>query len=428
MTSRSLETSRDALQQFHAALFEQTLRNARRAPFYDESLTGFANDIPLSLIHTLPLSFRQDIIREGPRAQVREAIWDVKFTGGSSGAPFPHIISLQEQDFLHRFFTTVHELPGRRYRRGILFQNTHVTYERAIATPIRFHRLNINATGSFRYLIDTLLAERFEEEQVEPYCTILCGGQRALWALTEAARQWRKPGFDNPLRDIFTYGAYLRPNLKDSFASFWSATVTDRYGLSEIIGGATEDANTGWYYFDPVSIPEVLSVKTRQPLREGIGVVVLTALAPFQTAQPLIRYWTDDLAIVTHKSESFPGRLAIRPLGRLAESIPDPDSDGWLLTPDVLFSALDERRDIGRKSLFQDTTQVLDHHKIGYPLYKLEFLNERHVQLILASSKTSQWHGHPEAITEALLDCCPSLTSAIREKRIQFSVKIASQT
>jgi hypothetical protein len=141
--------------------------------------------------------------------------------------------------------------------------------------------------------------------------------------------------------------------------------------LAEVVGGATESPDCGWYFFDPCLVPEVVGWRSHLPIEEGVGIVVLTALHPFQTAQPLIRYWTDDVAEVTHTRSSIPGRLAIRPLGRADLGLPDPYSDRWIVLPGPAYALLDGLAEIGRLPWFRDSPNVDPSWRLGYPQYRL---------------------------------------------------------
>src|SRR5262249_30793939 len=140
-------------------------------------------------------------------------------------------------------------------------------------------------------------------------------------------------GLETHLKYLVSFGEYVTAKWRSAYAEIWGCPLIDRYSLSEVFGGATQSPVCGWYHFDPFVIPEVVSNRTKKPIAEGIGYLLLTALYPFQEAQPLVRYFTGDLVEVTHTKSSHPDCLAVRPLGRAVYGVPAADSDEWLLTP-----------------------------------------------------------------------------------------------
>jgi hypothetical protein len=151
----------------------------------------------------------------------------------------------------------------------------------------------------------------------------------------------------------------------------WRAPVIDRFSMSEIFGGATQDPFVEWWHFDPWVHAEVIGTSSGRPIMEGIGMLVLTAFCPFQEAQPLIRYLTGDLVEVTYGLSSSVGEIAIRPLGRAKYGVPLPGSDEWILTPAAILESIDVIPEIARMPLFRDSAQVCDPFSIGLPKYQL---------------------------------------------------------
>src|SRR5262249_52436588 len=136
--------------------------------------------------------------------------------------------------------------------------------------------------------------------------------------------------FSSNLEIIISCASYLTPQWRASHERTWKCAVIDRFGLSEIFGGATQNLACGWWHFDPVVIPEVIGHRSGTVIKEGRGLLILTGLFPFQEAQPMVRYSTGDLVDVTHTRSSRPGQLAIRPLGRAHCGVPFPEGDDWL--------------------------------------------------------------------------------------------------
>ena len=66
-------------------------------------------------------------------------------------------------------------------------------------------------------------------------------------------------------------------------------------------------------------IPEVVDPTSKQSVKQGVGVLVLTELMPFAQLQLLIRYWTEDLVEITSPCMLSPFGFKFR--GRLADSV-----------------------------------------------------------------------------------------------------------
>jgi phenylacetate-coenzyme A ligase PaaK-like adenylate-forming protein len=180
--------------------------------------------------------------------------------------------------------------------------------------------------------------------------------------------------------------------------------------MSEVFGGASEDEASGWYYFDPTLVAEVVDPTSHEHVLEGRGILVLTSLFPLQEAQPLVRYYTGDIVAVTHTSSSRPGEIAIRPLGRERYAVPAKHG-GWVLTPNEVYEAIDERTEIHRSPLFRDSAQVSDPHRVGHPRYSVSHTDRGGVREILIRIEL-----RPE-----FLDAAPSIEAQLVEAVIKES-------
>jgi len=347
-----------------------TLENALRTPFYRDR---WGRAPTIADFETLPIIDKAELMSAGSAAQIRDTgRFGEKFTSGTSGKPFVNIVGERELQALAALHRKMHVRYRRRAApRGICFKDTHVAFARSIPSPIRFHNLSIYGKGTFDFALD-MIENSVEERGVEPDCSILVAGDRILRAFTAFAQQRRGGKVRSNLRHVITYSNYLTRRSRDWYAEVWGVQVTDRYGLSEVVGGATQEAADGWYHFDPVVIPEVVGNRSRSPMREGIGILVLTTLFPFQECQPLVRYWTGDVVEVTHSRSLRPGQLAIRPLGRIQDGVPAPEGDDWLITPDKIFAALDDCDVIERDPLFRDSPNVGDPHWCGLPRFRVD--------------------------------------------------------
>lgn len=129
----------------------------------------------------------------------------------------------------------------------------------------------------------------------------------------------------------------------------WNASLADRYAIAEIHGDAKYCPFCRWYHFDFTVIPEVVHPLTLLPIKDGVGLLLLTGLYPFNQAQPMIRYWTGDLFEIKSKlctlnepSYMFKGRTSTTIYYADGEKI------YYLLFPTDVVQILDEFSDIAR--------------------------------------------------------------------------------
>jgi hypothetical protein len=383
----------DALHLFHDTLLPATLRNALETSFFSERWAGCELDgIDRTRLHKLPTIGKEEIRAAGEAAQNRAGVVcnDV-LTSGTMGNPLVTVRSDREQRFIKSFFSEqLRERPVLRYLRGLEFTNPYHGHLIRIPGPIHYHSVSVYDAGSFDYGRRTLLRSH-NDANVEEYCSVLAGLERCLRAFTLDTISQYPNGFPKTtLCLIVSYSQYLTENWRRRLEDTWGAPVVDRFGISEIFGGASQCLNCGWYHFEPFVIPEVIGQNSSEVLLEGSGLLALTALFPFQQAQPLVRYLTGDLVDVTHELSCRPGTTSIRPLGRARFGVPDTYTDRWLITPASVLEAVDDIPEIKRTRRFGDVDQVADPFAIGHPKYRTHWCNgesgvEVKIELALSS-------------------------------------------
>ena len=148
----------------------------------------------------------------------------------------------------------------------------------------------------------------------------LCGFSPGLRILTEwfIQRGIDPSGFGVKLLE--GYGSIQPAVWRRKLEKIWDAPYIDRYGLSEVKhSSGIECTECGAYHFPPLVIAEVVDLKTREPIQEGIGVMVFTELYPFAQLQVLLRYWTGDIVEIVPSCTL--SSFGVRFLGRLAHSV-----------------------------------------------------------------------------------------------------------
>jgi len=362
-------------QRIREELFKPTIENALRTDFYRSLWAGFSpGSYGTEDLVKFPLVTRDAIKQAGRSAQIREGlVCDEIFTMGTTSASLVTIRGDREQRAIAEYLESRHFKATVR-RRILKFKDPFHGSHIHLPVPGHCHHVSIYDTGSFEHA-RLVLASWHRDSRVEPRCTVLAGGARCLKAFTldtlSACNQ-----VEASLEYVLSVGDYLTQHFRKLIENAWKARIVDRFTLSEVFGGATQSLSCGWYHFDEFVIPEVISLNTGTPIREGVGILVLTALYPFQEAQPLVRYVTGDLVAVTHKMSSKPDELAIKPLGRAKYGVPLPDSDDWLVTPASVLEAVDGIAEVGTKPLFRDAEQVKDPYAVGLPIYNLRHEND----------------------------------------------------
>ena len=413
-------------------LLQLTLAEALKAEFYRKIWSGI--DIPnvtLASIANLPIINKAAIQSAGADAQIRNGMFcDEVFTMGTSGPPLVTIRGSQEQSFIAAYFTALNlpnTVDGKRVR-IMKFTDPYHGYHVKVPARVHCHRVSIYDAGSFEHARKTL-QNTFEDHMVQKRCTVLMGG-RCLKAFSLDTFNKYGEKFETSLERIITVGDYLSRYWRSLMQQTWKAPIADHYSVSEIFGGASQTFRCGWWHFVPYVIPEVISQKSRKPIKEGLGILVLTALYPFQEAQPLVRYSTGDLVEVTHSQSSRDGELAIKPMGRAAYGVPHPENDEWLVTPASLLEILEEMPVIARKPLYRDAEQVQDPEAVGLPLYNI---SSRHfheqvfisISVVTKNLESSQTKTIEEQIIEGLKRQNPVLARELDKRRATVEIHIA---
>ncbi|WOS39114.1 hypothetical protein [Xanthomonas rydalmerensis] len=362
-----------ALHAFHGALLPGTIANALDTPFYRAHWSGCSlRHVGLDGLAELPPVEKDHIRAAGDAARNRAGvICDDVFTTGTTGNPLITVRSDREQAFIANFFARVlRDRPPGPLLRGLEFKNPYHGHLVRVPGAAHYHRVSVFDASSFEYGRTTLLRSH-NDANVDARCSVLMGLERCLRAFTLDTLRTYPDGFPaTALRLVVSYSQYLTQAWRRRLQETWGAPVVDRFGVSEVFGGASQCLACGWYHFEPFVIAEVIGAKSGNPISTGQGLLALTALSPFQQAQPLIRYLTGDLVEVTHTSSCRPGTTAIKPLGRARYGVPKPGGDRWLVTPASVLEAVDEVPEIERTARFAGIEQVRDPHAVGNPKFR----------------------------------------------------------
>lgn len=312
-------------QTYFDVLLRRTVTNAAAMPFY-------AGRWPTSALERVQAVSDLELLPCIERREVQEA--DLFSFGSTQDARIIHhtkgtsgrgllfrFRTAQEIDFLGRFFTKLYEVDPRDHSGPGLFVLQESDSFHGTPIPIPFSG-DVLRISSDRKGLDHFV------EIVGRKLPI--SGGRSVNALSGtpaflflASLNFLRCGGDARaagIEVIATQGGVLSSWRRGFLERTWGCPVVDNFSLSEIFASAVCDRVQGWHVFRPTVIAEFLHPATREPMREGIAVLVLTELAPYVTAQPLIRYWTGDLVEVGSE-RGHPAIRAFRPLGRKDDSV-----------------------------------------------------------------------------------------------------------
>lgn len=418
----------NAREELHRVLWEQTLRNAMRTPFYAKlwkhlDLGALIVAGPKSLT-SLPTISKEDIWQAGEEARTpsispRHHV----LTGGTTGVPMRIMRSEEEIQFLHNFF--IPEKLEKRMKRGLVFTAPYHGTQVPIQTHVHSHKINIYDAHSFDYALDVLLAEHIDTS-VETRCSFIAGQERVLHAFSLFLQDRKVDPSTFALEFACSQGFHVSPTSRQRIETSLNCILIDRYSMSEVFGGASQEVLSDWYKPDPHVIFEIVHPRTAAPLQSGVGELVVTALYPFQQLQPMVRYRTGDLADAPDGAYSAMGLKHFRPLGRCKFSIFAPDDGHVVLPASALHNCLFEYSLAKRAPMFLDApTSVTDPLRAGVPPFRLSPFGNNTTWILEIISAD----GVDPKVSESVLFNCllnhplSRLKQVMSEGRIQFAVR-----
>ena len=154
---------------------------------------------------------------------------------------------------------------------------------------------------------------------------------------------------DLELHQVLTHGDHLSARWRATIERILGAPIVNVYGISEIAGSTCHECpGCRHFHARPIVVPEVaVPDAPGEIVDKGRGELLLTALAPFQVYQPLIRYRTGDVVEVGPPCPLLdePG---FRPIGRITDRSA---ATGWAaleLPTFLVHELLDDEPDVAR--------------------------------------------------------------------------------
>jgi phenylacetate-coenzyme A ligase PaaK-like adenylate-forming protein len=358
-------------------LIGQTVaRAAALSPFY-RRLYEQAGIDPAAIRHVRDLEPLPTVEKEQLRLAGREAqCWEpdtrvshVQHTTGTTGNAFFTYRSVAETQFIRDFFSRANA--ARAVDDGtptpIMLQIQVPYHGTAMPIPAKVFVLPfaVNEEQLVDYAI-MLLRKEFDLPGVDSRASILSGDQTQIRAFTDYVLQRGfEPRTEFTIRLINLQGRHLTSRWRTILEETWGAHVTDRFSVSEVLGGAASCPFCAGYHFDPYVVPEVVDARGEVVHGEGTGSLVLTALFPFVQLQPMIRYRSGDLFAV-REDACYAPRFEFQ--GRALHALYDAgDSRELLLTGVDVVDVLDALPDVNRMVESNDLTHARYNQATGGP-------------------------------------------------------------
>lgn len=366
------------IQEFRNELLVKTIDwCTERSPYYRERFGAAADRVKsVDDLYRLPVLRRDDVLAHHSELlceRVQPA--RVQYTTGTTGKRLFLYRSPAEQAFISDFFSRVTHCTAIGQSRPLFLSLTTNYHGDPTAVPGFAYVLTAGAIDRTQASqARAILERRFDFPGVDPYVTAIVGGDLMIKALTAYLMSEGVDPASTAVRHLIFTGGYVSTSRKHLLSELWDASVHDRYSLSEVFGGAAETQVGGPWAFDSYVIPEAVHPRTMEPIRDGIGLLVLTGLYPFMQMMPMVRYDTGDLVEIVEDREHLAPDLQVRFLGRLRRSIIDDTGDRVvpLLVSGPVFELLEALPDIGWSGRFQDLEAGLGSELVGKPHFEVE--------------------------------------------------------
>ena len=164
-----------------------------------------------------------------------------------------------------------------------------------------------------------------------------------LWALTQRAEKMGVDFSESGLRRIQTGGAMVSQDLKQRVLETWGLPLSEGYGLVEVFTCAAGQCGQSdrMHFTDMTGYAEVLDPQTEEPIPAGQpGVLAVTSFYPDRELMPLLRYWTEDLVVLSPEPTCTCGLHTTQILdivGRVDHMV---KVGGWNIYPQMLGDSL----------------------------------------------------------------------------------------
>lgn len=293
-------------------------------------------------------------------------------TNGTTGPPLQIFKSHEEIAFLYAYFSRMFApLVARGGPRPLSLTFPNVYHGSAVPLPGLGMPLVGGVTDDL-LIADaarTLLAEH-ALPGYEPRVSTVSGLVNHLMVFTAFLLEQGEEPARCGVRSVVASGGFAPPRWRAFLAEAWGCAVTDRFTLTEALGGASRCPRCALFHLDDHLVGEVLDADTRARVEDGVGSLVLTSLHPFVQMQPLIRYDAGDLVRVVRDSDCPLARtLTFAFLGKAKNAVRV--GGEWLLFSADVAAALTALPDVRTFAWASNVLSVSDRAIGGLPLMEV---------------------------------------------------------
>ncbi|WP_017557228.1 phenylacetate--CoA ligase family protein [Nocardiopsis baichengensis] len=365
------------LDALHAALAHRTIAHARaHVPWYREHPEYASWSLPQGrlgsaseLLRGLPVLYRAVVAASPARFVADDVLLGaLGHTSGSTGTPLPVRRSVEESDFLAAYFERLTAPLAHDGPRPISLNLPNAYHGTPLRLPAPGLSLSSGVTDDL-LLGETVraLTTRYDLPGFRTRVEFLSGLVNHVLLLTGHLMEQGIDPRALGLRGVSVAGGAAAPHWRRFLASAWGCPVTDRFTLTEVVGGASRCAACDLFHLDPHVFGEVLEPGSDTPVAEGPGRLVLTAFHPFVQMQPMIRYDAGDL-VLRRKNGCRP-TPAFEFLGKRGNAIALElrGRRKWLLFPAVLNAVLAGLPDVRAVEWASGVRRVYDRTLGGLP-------------------------------------------------------------
>ena len=348
-------------------LFLITLAHARNdCLFYKFKLKDLPDDISQIKLSQIPPTSRDELVsnHEDVVAANCKFAFASHTTGTTTGKFLEVYRSIEEQDFVSEYFSTLYSLRTHKITDPIpLILSFPIQHHGATMSLPTIGKLFIGGVSDDPLLEDSfrLLQNQYRIPGHDTHISILSGPIYQILFFTNFLHEQKYDFSKSNVTRIITFGQLITQREREFLESSWKVPIMDRYSLTEIFGGATYCSYCGGYHFDDFLIPEIIALNTKEVIDKGTGVLLLTALYPFTQMQPMIRYNTGDIFEIL-ECPAKKNRIGYKLKGRCNNCIfySYTDKRELVLASADYYSVLDDIPDIARTEWFSNVKSVKD--------------------------------------------------------------------
>jgi phenylacetate-CoA ligase len=346
--------SAEGLQALQTRKLRRTVEYVYRyVPFYHETLdaTGVGpSDIrTLADIHRLPITKREQLSENSdafvsrypglvPVSTVRSS--------GTTGTPVELYLTNEELQYYGAGEAITGMMMGWLGPAEIM--QRHFSTEPAVTGTVM--SVAARKAGAMQVVPGKTLDDHVESifrERVIPgkkrKVSLLMTSPSHLWALTHRAEKMGVDFTESGLQRIQTGGAMVSQDLKQRVLETWGLQLSEGYGLVEVFTCAAGGCGKSdrMHFTDMTGYAEVLDPQTEEPVPAGQpGVLAITSFYPDRELMPLLRYWTEDLVVLSPELTCACGLQTtqiLRILGRVDHMV---KVGGWNIYPQMVGDSL----------------------------------------------------------------------------------------